>query len=354
MLTKFGSKKTAQALGIDISSTTIKVLGLSRIGDRYRVESYAVVPLPSGAIVEKNIQQVEIVGALVRELVEQSGVEGCKTVTAVSTPAAITKQITMPAGLSESDLELQVMLEADRHIPYSLDEVALDFEVTGPVPGRDDQIEVLLAACRQETIQPLVEVMEIANLQPHAVDVEYFAIERAVSLMSEQFPQKSPQTIAVVDVGAAVTTLSVFSERQPIYAREQQFGGKQLTDEIMVRYGVPYEEAGRLKKHGGLPEHYEEEVLAPFRNAVVQQVERALQFYSASNEQAELDRLILCGGVASLDGLPELMQERLLAETVVANPFSAMSVAASVNKENLIADAPALLVASGLAMRGVG
>ena len=351
MLRGFGTAKTSQVLGIDISSTTVKLLELSQSGDRYRVESYAVAPLPPEAVVEKNVNQVETVGGLIRELVSRSKTRAQHAVAAVAGSAVIIKTIPMPAGLSEEDLEAQLTVEADQYIPYPLEEVALDFEELGSVVGRDDQVNVLLAACRQETIESRVDAIEVAGLTPAIMDVEVFAMERALALLKTQMPMANPETIAMVDIGASMTTLSVYAGGESVYTREQLFGGKQLTDEIMNRYDLSFEEAGRAKKQGGLPEDYESEVLEPFREAVVQQVSRSLQFFFSSSEYTELDCIVLCGGVAAIAGLAEIIEERLSTPTIVANPFADMSVGSRVNAQALAKDAPAMMVACGLAMR---
>jgi len=351
VLRGFGTAKTSQVLGIDISSTTVKLLELSQSGDRYRVESYAVAPLPPEAVVEKNVNQVETVGGLIRELVSRSKTRAQHAVAAVAGSAVIIKTIPMPAGLSEEDLEAQLTVEADQYIPYPLEEVALDFEELGPVVGRDDQVNVLLAACRQETIESRVDAIEVAGLTPAIMDVEVFAMERALALLKTQMPMANPETIAMVDIGASMTTLSVYAGGESVYTREQLFGGKQLTDEIMNRYDLSFEEAGLAKKQGGLPEDYESEVLEPFREAVVQQVSRSLQFFFSSSEYTELDCIVLCGGVAAIAGLAEIIEERLSTPAIVANPFADMSVGSRVNAQALAKDAPAMMVACGLAMR---
>ena len=353
MLRGFGTAKASQVLGIDISSTTVKLLELSREGDRYRVESYAVAPLPPEAVVEKNVNQVETVGTLISDLVVRSKTRAKQAVAAVSGSAVIIKTIAMPAGLSEEDLEAQLTVEADQYIPYPLEEVALDFEELGPVTGREDQVNILLAACRQENIESRVDALEVAGLTPAIMDVEVFAMERALALLQTQMPASGPQTIAMVDIGASMTTLSVFADGESVYTREQLFGGKQLTDEIMNRYDLSFEEAGRAKKQGGLPEDYEREVLEPFREAVVQQVSRSLQFFFSSSEYTQLDAIVLCGGVSAIEGLSNLIEERLNTPTIVANPFADMSVGPRVNAQALAKDAPAMMVACGLAMRSV-
>jgi len=351
LLGLIGKRKGAPVLGIDVSSTTVKLLELSHAQGQYRVESYAVASLPQDAVIEKNVNDVDGVANAIRTVVAQSRTKLKTVAAAVAGSSVITKMIDMPEGLSDDDMEMQLTLEADQYIPYPLEEVAIDFEVQGPSPEREGQVEVLLAACRRETIDARVEAIEAAELTPRIMDVEAYAMERAFFLLQSQFDLSAQSTVAVVDIGATMTTLSVLNNGQTIYTREQLFGGKQLTDEIMRRYGLPLEEAGLAKKQGGLPDDYEPEVLDPFKDAVVQQVARSLQFFFSSSQYNDVDQIILAGGVASMDGLEELVQEKLGTPTAVANPFASMSVSSRVNAVALSSDAPAMMIACGLALR---
>ncbi|MEM1110767.1 MAG: pilus assembly protein PilM [Pseudomonadota bacterium] len=350
----FGKAKNPPVLGLDISSTTVKLLELSQNGDKYRVESYAVSSLPQDAVIEKNVNDVDGVASAIRNVVTSSRTKLKNVSASVAGSSVITKMIDMPEGLSDDELELQLTLEADQYIPYPLDEVALDFEIQGPSPERENQVEVLLAACRRETIDARVEAIEGAELNARIMDVEAYAMERAYNLVRHQLDLEDESTVAVVDIGATMTTLSVLHDGQTIYTREQLFGGKQLTDEIMRRYGLPLEEAGLAKKQGGLPDDYEPEVLDPFKEAVVQQVARSLQFFFSSSSYNDVDYIILAGGVSSMEGLAELVQDKLGTPTAVANPFADMTISSRVNTVALSSDAPALMIACGLALRSFG
>ena len=351
MLGILGKRKAIAVLGLDVSSTTVKLLELSHSGDRYRVESYAVSSLPHDAVIEKNVNDIDGVSNAVRSVVATSRTKLKTVAAAVAGSSVITKIIDMPDGLSDDDMETQLTLEADQYIPYPLEEVAIDFEVQGPSAERDNQVEVLLAACRRETIDSRVEAIEGAELTARIMDVEAYAMERAYSLIQHQLDLEEDSTVAVVDIGATMTTLSVLNNGQTIYTREQLFGGKQLTDEIMRRYGLPLEEAGLAKKQGGLPDDYEPEVLEPFKDAVVQQVARSLQFFFSSSQYNDVDYIILAGGVSSMDGLPELVENKLGTPAAVANPFAEMTISSRVNAVALSSDAPAMMIACGLAMR---
>jgi type IV pilus assembly protein PilM len=299
----FLDKKAKLVIGLDISSTSVKLLELSRHGDRYRVETYAVKALPPNAVVEKNINDQEAVAEVIKAMVKQSKTKLKHVAVAVAGSAVITKMIDLPAGLSDDAMETQISLEADQYIPFPLEEVAIDFEVQGVSPRNPEQVEVLLAACRRENVEMRVGVLELSDLIPEKVDIEAYRMERAFELISEQLEDQEGQVVAIIDIGATMTTLSVLVDGKTVYTREQLFGGKQLTEEIQRRYGLSREEAGLAKKQGGLPDDYESEVLIPFKDAVVQQVTRSLQFFFSASQYNDVDYIILAGGVASLEGL---------------------------------------------------
>lgn len=345
-------RKAPTLLGLDISATAVKLLELSETGNRYRVESYSVVPLPPHAVVEKNIADVESVGAAINKAVKRAGPRTKFAAVAVAGSAVITKVITMPGNLSEEDLESQIGLEADQYIPYPLDEVNMDFQIIGPSEKTPDAVDVLLAASRSENVDVRVASCELGGLIAKVVDVEAYAMETAFALIAAQLPNNGEgATVAVLDVGATMTTLNVLHDSRIIYTREQVFGGKQLTEEIQRRYGLSYEEAGLAKKQGGLPDNYVPEVLKPFKDAMVQQVSRSLQFFFSSSQYNSIDHVVLAGGCASIPGIDELIEERLGVTTVVANPFANMSLSSKIKPQQLSADAPALMIACGLAMR---
>jgi type IV pilus assembly protein PilM len=344
--------KKPPVLGLDISSTAIKLLELGKSGDRMRVESYAVEPLPPNSVIEKNIADVEAVGEAIKRAVKRSGSRTKNAAAAVAGSAVITKTIAMPSTLSEDEMEQQIQLEADQYIPYPLEEVNLDFEVLGPTENDPERVDVLLAASRSENVDVRVAAIELAGLKPRIIDVEAYAMENAFAMLAPQLPEQGiDQTIAVIDVGATMTTLNVMHDLKSIYTREQVFGGKQLTEEIQRRYGLSYEEAGMAKRQGGLPDNYVPEVLEPFKDAMAQQVSRSLQFFFSSSQYSAVDHIVLAGGSAMIPGIDEMIADRLGVHTSIANPFSNMTLASRVKAQSLSNDAPALMIACGLALR---
>ena len=346
------TRKNPRVVGIDISSTAVKLVELSRHGNRYRVDSYAVEPLPPNSVVEKNINDVDAVGEAVRRAVKRAGTRSKSVAVAVAGSNVITKTIPMPANLSDDELQSQIELEADQYVPYPLEEVSLDFEVLGASENNPDTVDVLLAACRTETVDMRTAAVETGGMIAKVVDVEAYATENAYQLLLDQVPDHGvDRTVAIVDVGATMTTLNVIHDQKLIYTREQVFGGKQLTEEIMRRYGLSYEEAGMAKRQGGLPENYEPEVLEPFKEAMCQQVSRSLQFFFSSSQFNSVDQILLAGGSSSIPNISELIGERTGIETTVANPFSSMALSSGIKPQSLSGDAPSLLIACGLALR---
>lgn len=352
MLAGLLKKKNKTLLGVDISSTSVKVLELSQNNGRYQVENYASEPLPANAVVEQSIGDEEAVGAAIKKAISKTRSSVKKASIAVAGSAVITKNIEMSKDLSEDDMDYQIRIEADQYIPYPLEEVALDWEIQGDseIAGN---VDVLLAACRLENVELRKDSLEIGGLETGLVDIEAFCTERAFELIESQLEQDEDdiETVAILDIGATMTTLSVLNGGRTIYTREQLFGGKQLTEEIMRRYGLSEEEATRAKLDGGLPDDYETEVLEPFRESVVQQVSRSLQFFYSSSQFNDVDYVILAGGTASIIGLDQVTGEKLGIPTVVANPFVNMTLSQKVNASQLNNDAPSLMIACGLAMR---
>jgi type IV pilus assembly protein PilM len=350
----FLARKKQTLIGLDISSTSVKVMELSKTGSCYQIEGIGVEPLPDNVVVEKNIVEIEAVGECIKRALHKSKIKNKNVAIAVAGSSVITKRITMPISLSEEEMEGQIQLEADQYIPYPLEEVALDFQVLGVTKNNPETVDVLLAACRQENVDDRMAAAELAGLTPKIIDIEAYTIESIFSSMASQVPNgSSKKTIAIADIGATMTSLSVIQNHKLIYTREQSFGGKQLTEEIMRHYGLSPDEAELAKRQGGLPENYEPELLNPFKETTVQQVSRFLQFfYSTLGGNDTIDHLILGGGTACLPNLAELAEFQIGVPTSIANPFLDMSASKKVNKAAFESDAPSFLIAAGLAIRG--
>ena len=340
-------------LGLDITTSSVKLIELGRSGDGFRVESYAAEASPPNAISEKAIVDAEAVGEAVRRAVKRSGAKTRDAAIAISGDAAITKVIQMPASFTEAELEGQVEMQADQYIPFPMEEVSYDFEVLGVSEKDPDMLDVLLVATRTENVDQRQAAVEAGGLGAKIVDVEAFALENACRLLKHQMPDGGMgHNIAVVDFGASSTTFSVLRDLRVIYTRDFAFGGQQLTEEIMRTYGMSLEEAGKAKKAGGLPANYEPEVLEPFIDDMSQQVSRSLQFFLASGSGREQpDQILVCGGCANITGVADVIGSRVGIPTEIGNPLGDMKLSSRAKSQGVMRDATALLTACGLALR---
>lgn len=345
--------KARPLIGLDISSSAVKMVELVANGkDGYRVERYTIEVLPKDAVSDGNITNLEAVVDCVKRGWKKMATSTRNVAMGLPASAVITKKVIMPSGLREDELEVQVESEANQYIPFSIDEVNLDYQVIGAAPSSPDDLEVLIAASKKERVEDRVAVAEAAGLKAVVMDVESFASLSAFELIEKQFPDGgNNQIVAMVDAGSNVMNLTVLRNGEQVYAREQAFGGGQLTQDIARHYGMSYEEAEAAKRAGNLPEGYETELLQPFMESLALEVSRALQFFFTSTQYNQVDHLVLAGGCAVIPGIDEVVATRTQINTIVANPFANMVLSDRVRAKSLLADSSALMVACGLALR---
>jgi len=345
---------TPPMIGVDISSSSIKMVELSEAPKKagYVVERYTIEPLPQDAVSDGNINNLDAVSEALLRAWKRMGTRIKNVSLALPAAAVISKKILLPSGLREDELENKVEAEANQYIPFALEEVNLDFQIIGPAPTDPDEVEVLLAASRKANVEDRVAAAQAAGLKTIVVDVEPYAAEAAFEQVRAQLPEgAADQCIALVDIGANVMNVNVLRNGQSVYMRDQQIGGAQLTQMIQNAFGLSPADAEEAKHNGGLPDNYESDVLAPFLESVATEVTRALQFFVTSTQYNEVDYVVLAGGCAALTGLDDAVATRTQVSTLVANPFAHMTLSSRVKPRQLQMDAPALMIACGLAMR---
>jgi type IV pilus assembly protein PilM len=326
----------------------------SSIRKGYHLEGYATAAIPKDAIVDGNVVSLEQVSDAVQLAWRLLGSKEKNVALALPSSAVITKKVMLMAGLREEEMEVQVEGEANQYIPFPLEEVNIDFQIIGPAPNNPDDVEVLIAAARKEKIEDRVGAAEDAGLKVIVMDVDTYATEAAYRLVATQLPKSGKgQTVMIVDLGAAMMHINVLHNDQSVYVREQAFGCGQLTQEIQRRFGLSAEEAEIAKRKGGLPDSYEMEVLQPFVESLSVEVARALQFFTSSTQYNRVDHIVLAGGGAAMAGIDGAVHTKTQINTVIANPFHSMSLSSNLKQQQIAIDAPALMVACGLAMRGV-
>jgi len=351
------SRSSKKLLGIDISSSAVKLVEFSRASVRgqwlYRVEAFATTSIPEGVVESKRINDPGVVGDAIRDVVTRSGTTAKRAATALSGSSIISRVIQLPAGLSESEMEAMVALEADQYIPQHIDEVRYDFDVLGANAVNADSVDVLLAASRGDVVDDLMNALEVGGLIPEVVDAEPYAVEHCSQLLMQDDASASMESnIVIADVGARAMDVHVLHHGNLVQTREYAIGGNQLTSDIQQAYGLGYDEAERQKRHGSDTAGYEEMVIQPFVKRLTQELRGALQIYQAKDEEASIGQVLLVGGCANLPGIAARVEQELALPVNVWDPFAKMQFAKKVDVKRLREQAPALAVASGLALWG--
>lgn len=352
MINRLFQTKNPLILGVDIGAHTVKAVLLSQHSGHYKVEAFAIEPMIKGSINEREIQDIEAVGNVIGKIRKKIPKTVKFAAAAVSGSTVISKVIFMDATLTDAELASQIEVEADSLIPYPLSEVSLDFEKQDLNSNDPSRVNVLLSAARTESVQTRVSALDQGGFTAKVIDVESYALSRAAELCAKQLPADAKsKLVAVVDIGATMTLLSILEDGKTLYTRDQVFGGEQYTRSIVSYYAKTYEEAEQAKVTNDLPPNYTFEVLAPFQTMLLQQVRRGIQMYLTTSGRDNIDYLLISGGTSLIEGVDKLLTDELGIHTVVANPFLHMETAASVDRELLNQVAPQLMVASGLALR---
>jgi len=352
ILDKLWQKKSSMMVGIDIGSHSVKAVLLSQGVDGFIIEDFAIELMPRGSVVDREIQDIEAVGAVITKIRKKISAKATDAVAAVSGQTVITKVIYMDVVLTEDELASQIEIEADSLIPFPLDEVSLDFETLGVNESDPSKVNVLLSAARTESIEARVAALDAGEFHAKVIDVESYAIGRAYDLCLTQLSDDAKdKVVAIIDIGATVTLFSVTDAGKHIYSRDQVFGGEQYTQAIVSYYNKSFEQAEQAKISNDLPGNYTFEVLAPFHIILMQQIRRAIQMFLTTSGQDKVDYLLISGGTAALEGIESLLTDELGIHTVIANPFNNMSYGDSIAQQELASVAPQLMVATGLALR---
>ncbi len=346
-------RKYPPMIGLDISSSSVKLVELGQDDSgAYILERFAAESFEKGWITDGQIEKFDEVADAVRRVVAKSGSKTKDVVMAMPQSSVITKKIMLPAGLREEELELQVESEANQYIPFSLDEVSLDFCVVGPSPTSVGDVEVLIAASRKDRVQDRQGLAEAAGLRPVVLDIESHASRLAMSRVVSALPNEGHDAlIALFEIGADTTSLKVLRDDEMLYDRDQAFGGAQLTQLISRQYGFSFEEAEQKKLASDLPEDYDQQILEPFVDSLSQEIGRALQYFFTSTPHHKVHYVMLAGGTATLPGLKDRVTELTGFASMVVNPFDNMKLGSAVRESKLRREAPSYLTACGLAMR---
>src|SRR4051794_12618214 len=309
-------------VGLDIGSSSVKVVQLREAGKGFRLVNFGIEPLPAQTIVDGSIMNQTAVVDAIRSLKNALKLKAREVATAISGHSVIIKKIKVPP-MTPDELEEQIPWEAEHHIPFSKDDVEIDHQLV-TTQNAQGQMELLLVAAKKEVVSDYSMVIREAKLQPTVMDVAAFTIQNAFEANYEINPEES---VALVNVGAALSNINIVSGGTSAFTRDVTVGGNVFTEEIQKRLNVSQEEAEAWKIGSRddsatevLP-HEVEQVLAEVADSVAGQFQRSLDFFLASSSDATITRIYLCGGAAKVSALQKSLQEKARSTVELLDPF---------------------------------
>ena len=348
----FGLRSKA-VLGLDIGSSSVKLVEVQATGSGYQVQRVGFAPLPPEAIVQGSFMNAPAISSAIRQACEEGRFKIKDVATSVSGHSVIVKRIQLPSQ-SQDELDETIKWEAEQYIPFDINEVNLDYQILQE-ESLDGQMDVLLVAAKKDLIDDYLGVVSDAGLSLAVMDVDAFALGN----MYESNYDASPDTaVALVDIGASVININVMNGSVPVFTRDITSGGNQYTEEIQKTLNVSFEEAEKVKVGNDdevSKDVVPQEVEAAMRDVSEQllgEIQRSLDFYRATTSNVPIEKVLLCGGASQVPGLDRLFQERIDIPFEIANPFHRIGLSSSVGDEERVRKlGPALGVAVGLGLR---
>lgn len=347
--------KAQRVIGLDIGSSSVKVIELQETPKGYSLEKFGMAPLPPEVIVDGTIMDAGRVVEAIAQVLQSQKVKAKDAVFSVSGHSVIIKRVTLPE-MSEEELSESIHWEAEQYIPFAIDEVNLDFQILGSSgSGKQAQMDVLLVAVKREKINDYITVVTEAGLTPAIVDVDAFAIQNMYEI---NYEVESRKVIALVNIGAAVTNINILKDGTTAFTRDSTIGGNQYTEAIQKEFGLSYDDAEKVKQgEGGAAVSMDEidGIVQAVSGDVATEISRSFDFFKATSTSQQIDRVILSGGCSRMRGLPSLLGDRLGVPVEIASPFKNIHIdTGQFDLDVLKKVAPMAAVGVGLALRRVG
>jgi type IV pilus assembly protein PilM len=347
-MTPFGFGRKRRSVGLDIGSGFVKVAVVDHSGSEPLVERLIVRPLSADAIVEGEIMDPGLVAQTVDTVFDEEGVSQRDVVVSVGGRDVIIKPIQMDR-MKKSDAREVIRWEAEQHVPFDMDDVQLDFEITDP-EGEGLQMGVLLVAAKRELVENKVALLDEANLNPRIIDVDAFALHNALEV---NYPEAMKGLCSLVSIGHETTNVNILEDGVPVLTRDLSFGTRRLSLDLQRERGMLADEAEAVLRGDSADERLRS-FLYERSQEVGRGIERATAFLETQEVGASLGRLFLCGGGVRVPGLAEALAERLGVETKIANPIERLGVkAGGIDIEEASSIAPLMMLSVGLALRRV-
>ncbi len=347
----FSKKKGV--IGVDIGSSSIKMVELKETKKGYQLANYSIVHIPSEVIVDGAIMDPGTVVDAIKTMLSSKKIKTKDVAISVSGHSVIIKKITLPA-MTEAELEDSIQWEAEQYIPFPISDVNMDFHILEMAAGQP-QMDVLIVAVKKDMINDYTAVMAEAGLNPVVVDVDSFALENMFCINNDIAPE---ETVALVNMGANVTNINILKGGTSTLTRDVSVGGRQITIEIQKHFGVSYEDAELLKCGGevaGVDATGIEDIIKAASNSLITEVQRSFDFYLSTAHEGHIDKAYLSGGSSKISGIAESISERTGIPTAMVDPFLRIGYnPKTIDPDVLSKDAPFLCVGVGLAIRRSG
>lgn len=346
----FFANRPRPILGMDINPSAVKFIEISKTKTQYRVERYGFESMPSNAMDGYRIKDLDALAFSIKKIINKHSITGKAVALAVPDAFVITKMVQVSQRLTEEEMEAIISLEAEKFIPYPLNEIHLDFEIKAVSLNKPETFDVLIVASRSEHIKSRVDSIRRAGLQVKLIDVESFARACVGALLIEEFnPAHANASVAIIDIGFHFSLL-VLRGKHLVFTREESLGQiPRIKDNEVYskRIKVSSKDQNQAFDAAAIKE------MESLKQSLFFQIKRNLQFYYSSFEDP-LELILLAGDFARMPGLANLIQTECKISTKVSNPFLGMSIHNKIDSKALTTDAPSLLLACGLALRAVG
>jgi type IV pilus assembly protein PilM len=346
----FSRKKDPVAL--DIGSTFIKLVQLKGANKSYQLVKFGMVPLPPEVIVEGAVMDAGRVVDAIKDLLQSQKVSTKEVVISVSGSSVIIKRVAV-ADMPDDELAESIKWEAEQYIPFSIDDVNVDFQKLGP-GAQEGQADVLLVAVKKDKINDYVNLVKEAGLEPVVMDVDAFALANMYELNYEV----EGGITALLNIGASVMNINILKDGASIFTRDINVGGNRYTEALQRDFGLSYEDAEKVKRGEDVEGADHEQLssaLAAVTEDIVSETQRSFDFFRSTTGSEQVSRVLVSGGCARIGNFTSVLSERLEIPVEVANPFKNIKVDPKRFDASLIADsAPLSAVAVGLAIRRPG
>ncbi len=343
-------------LGLDIGSNSVKLCQLKPTKQGWQLLSLGVAPLPHEAIVDGALMNSGAVVDAIMELVATNKVREKNAAVSISGHSVIIKKIPM-SQMSMEELEESIRWEAEQFIPFDIEDVNIDVQIVREETEMANQMEVVLVAAKKDMINDYTSVVVEAGLNPLICDVDVFAVQ---NMFEHNYPNYGDNTIAIVNIGASNANINVVAGGIPTFTRDISFGGNQFTEELQKELGISYDEAETVK-HGGpdadaiANKNNAERILEGVSETFSMELQRSLEFFSATSTERPLSKIFLSGGSSHLKSLQTVMSHKLGLPIEVIDPFKNINLDhQGVDREFIKNVGHVAGVAVGLAMRAPG